>query len=353
MSLTCDKYENTDCNKIEPNLDNPLVTIVLLTYNQEKYVQEAIEGVFSQTYSPLEIIISDDCSTDTTFDSILNNYKNYSGEHTVIINRNEKNMGIGGHVQKVAEMAKGELIVAAAGDDISLPNRVTELTKMWLLLKKPISVICSPLILIDKKGVFHHVENRSCPPFSFKEYFLKGGLFWGASAAWDRRLFSNFSAIRSDVIHEDVILTFRALLMDGIFVVDEALVKYRFDTGISVVPKKENKSGEWMKEYQIIAAKHICIYTDQNKIDLECIKTTDENKKLKNDILNMINNRYLKGKLILSVLVDSTWIEAIKILFIVPNHFFLFIKLLCMRYIFNIYCLARDARQYVIDCLRC
>ena len=41
----------------------PLVTFALFAYNQERYVREAVEGAFAQTYQPLEIILSDDCSS--------------------------------------------------------------------------------------------------------------------------------------------------------------------------------------------------------------------------------------------------------------------------------------------------
>src|SRR5450631_3940487 len=51
----------------------------------------------------------------------------YTGEHEVLLSRNEKNLGIGRHVNKIMELAKGEWIVGAAGDDISLPHRTAEL----------------------------------------------------------------------------------------------------------------------------------------------------------------------------------------------------------------------------------
>jgi len=46
--------------------DRPLVTFALVAYNQEQYIREAVEGAFAQTYEPLEIILSDDCSSDRT-----------------------------------------------------------------------------------------------------------------------------------------------------------------------------------------------------------------------------------------------------------------------------------------------
>ena len=50
---------------IDSASDRPLVTFALFAYNQEKYIREAVEGAFAQTYAPLEIILSDDCSTDS------------------------------------------------------------------------------------------------------------------------------------------------------------------------------------------------------------------------------------------------------------------------------------------------
>ena len=48
--------------------ERPLVTFALFAYNQEQFIREAVEGAFAQTYEPLEIILSDDCSTDRTFE---------------------------------------------------------------------------------------------------------------------------------------------------------------------------------------------------------------------------------------------------------------------------------------------
>ncbi len=102
----------------------PLVSFLIVTYNQEYFIQDAIEGAFSQNYSPMEIIISDDCSTDDTYGVICNMVSRYNGEHKIIINRNESNLGIAGNVNKAMQMANGDIFVLAAGDDQSLPHRV-------------------------------------------------------------------------------------------------------------------------------------------------------------------------------------------------------------------------------------
>ena len=102
----------------------PLVSYCLFTYKQERYIGESVDAALAQTYSPLEIIISDDCSTDQTYAIIEEKVRTYRGPHRVIINRNEKNLGIGGHISFVAGLSTGDFIVTVGGDDISSPEHV-------------------------------------------------------------------------------------------------------------------------------------------------------------------------------------------------------------------------------------
>lgn len=49
-------------------MEKPLISYVVTAYNIERFVREAVECAFAQTYSPLEIVLSDDCSSDRTFE---------------------------------------------------------------------------------------------------------------------------------------------------------------------------------------------------------------------------------------------------------------------------------------------
>ena len=63
---------------INMNTIRPLVTFGLISYKQEKFIEEAIKSALSQDYSPLEIVISDDCSLDNTFsiiEKVVSEYK--------------------------------------------------------------------------------------------------------------------------------------------------------------------------------------------------------------------------------------------------------------------------------------
>ena len=113
-----------------PGADRPLVTFALFAYNQELFIREAVEGAFAQTYEPLEIILSDDCSTDSTFRIMQEMATSYKGGHTIIVRRSSVNRGLGLHIKDVADLASGEFIVVAAGDDISLPQRTLVLVEL-------------------------------------------------------------------------------------------------------------------------------------------------------------------------------------------------------------------------------
>jgi len=99
--------------------ERPLVTFALFAYNQEQYIRQAVEAALAQTYEPLEIIISDDCSSDSTFQVISDLAAGYTGPHTVVARRNANNLGLAAHISTVMEAVNGELVVVAAGDGVS------------------------------------------------------------------------------------------------------------------------------------------------------------------------------------------------------------------------------------------
>ncbi|MEO8343813.1 MAG: glycosyltransferase family A protein, partial [Gallionella sp.] len=109
----------------------PLISFILLSYNQEKFIEEAVKAALRQTYEPLEIIISDDVSADRTYEIAKAVVDQYRGAHRVILRKNAKNMGINPHINLAVKEAKGEFVVIAAGDDVSLPERTEKLARQW------------------------------------------------------------------------------------------------------------------------------------------------------------------------------------------------------------------------------
>lgn len=112
-------------------MSHPRVTLFVLAYRQEAHVRAAIEGAFAQTYQPLEILLSDDCSPDGTFAVMQEMAAAYRGPHKVVLNRNPSNLRLIGHLNRVMSLATGDLLVQNAGDDVSHPERVARLVAVW------------------------------------------------------------------------------------------------------------------------------------------------------------------------------------------------------------------------------
>lgn len=215
--------------------DRPLITFALSAYNQEQFIREAVEGAFAQTYSPLEIILSDDFSNDKTFEIMQEMASNYTGPNKITLNRNEKNKGITGHINKIMKLAGGDLIVDAAGDDISLPQRTQVLVDKWLSTGRKAHSIHSDAIAMDVHSqdigiIRNHNQKQLEDLFAMAS---RNPHVLGATHAWAKEVFTVFGPLNEDVTHEDCVIPLRSALLGGVVHVPEPLVRYRQDVGVS------------------------------------------------------------------------------------------------------------------------
>jgi len=192
----------------------PLLTFAIVAYNQELYIREAIEAAFAQTYEPLQIILSDDCSPDRTFEIMQEMAAAYTGPHKLVLNRNESNLGVCGHVNRVCEMARGEWLVAAAGDDISLPERVEVLAEC--IRRHPAAAYAT-----SQAKTF----SDDAPTLDEGGNIISQAL--GATEAFRLSVFREFGPLRTDTFSEDWALYFRAQLKGEAIFVEQPLVRYR------------------------------------------------------------------------------------------------------------------------------
>lgn len=221
---------------IESNEEYPLVTFALFAYNQERFIEEAVNGALSQDYPSLEIILSDDCSKDLTFEIMNKTAEKYSGSHVIRLNKNARNLGIADHINAVMKMVTTDFVVVAAGDDISEKNRTSEMVKVWLTSKRSALSVHSSWTEIDEDGVLtgKRISRNEKLLNDIDAYASSHFGVHGATHAWDMRLFRLFPPILSCVINEDVILPARAVLLGGrVEYIDKPLIKYRVDIGVS------------------------------------------------------------------------------------------------------------------------
>ncbi len=220
-----DEAKKKECNGC------PLITLYVLSYNRCGTIRAALESAFAQTYSPLEIVISDNGSSDGTYEIILEMVAAYQGPHRLIVNRNETNIGLIGNVNKAFSLARGELLVMQCDDDISLPDRVEVLVKEWCRCNKEPYVVCSSYTYLRRdgsqdgnKGFFWKktgIERRTI------EEVLLHYAYRGSSAAYRPEVMTAFGKIQGAGCYDDMVLFSRARLLGDILLVKDSLLLYR------------------------------------------------------------------------------------------------------------------------------
>ena len=207
----------------------PLVSILLIAFNQQATVAEAVAGALAQTWSPLEILISDDASTDGTFAAMEAAAASAAGPHRVILNRNPRNLGIGAHLSHLVSLSHGELLVVAAGDDVSLPQRCERLVEAWLASGRRLDLIASALEDLDEQGRVHaRITPSDLSSYrNAADWLARPPFVVGAAQAWTRRLFDRFGPLPPGVVAEDLLMVFRAIVSGGALTLPEPLVRYR------------------------------------------------------------------------------------------------------------------------------
>lgn len=210
---------------------SPAVSFLLPAYNQEAFVRDAVRSVLAQDYEPLEIILSDDSSSDGTFEIIEKEATAYEGPHTIVLNRNEENLGTE-HINKLQQLARGTILVTGHGDDLSMPQRTRRLVAA--MTRQDVSLVSSNAEMTDAEarplGLLSGVT--SSLPVSLEKIL---GASWnsmmlGATFAFDREICTRFPPMNRQKLPFggwDHVAPLRAGLLKGMYYVAEPLIRYR------------------------------------------------------------------------------------------------------------------------------
>ena len=212
----------------------PKCSLLVLTYNQQAFVEQAVEAAFAQTGDPIEIILSDDASGDDTYAILERLAAAYRGPHKVVVNCNLENLGIIGHTNKVVAMASTDILIPCYGDDIAFPDRAARIVAAFEA-HDPL-LVHSHAEAIDEAGqevptryaraAFFHSTDPLAVATSTAHYL-------GASGGWSRALFDRYGPIASPLVYDDHILGFRAALEGRVHLIDAPLLRYREGIGVS------------------------------------------------------------------------------------------------------------------------
>lgn len=258
---------------------SPLVSVTLVTYNSAATIIEALESVKAQTYSNIELIISDDCSTDATIaicqDWINQNRVRFARVELITA---EKNTGTAGNLNRAEALCQGKWVKFLAGDDLLMPNCIQDCVNY--VRKNP-----EAKVIFGRAKAFgasqeecekwdKNIDNSSLalPAEQLLHKLYHGNCISAVSYFYNRHAINELN-IRNDEripLLEDWPKWIN-MLRAGIkfHFVDEVLVKYRLN-GISTGKRSSLKYfeserlmrfyylyPEWMQEDADMAVKHI------------------------------------------------------------------------------------------------
>ena len=130
--------------------NDPLVSVIIPAYNAERYVESAVRSIMEQTYTNLDILVTDDCSTDGTFPILQ---KLAAEDSRIKLFRNEQNLKIVKTLNNMVSAAQGKYIARMDADDISLPARIER--QIEFMQQNPQIDFCGTnAVLINEKGRF-------------------------------------------------------------------------------------------------------------------------------------------------------------------------------------------------------
>ena len=201
---------------------SPIISVVICTYNGENYLQEQLESILHQTYKNVEIIIADDCSTDTTWE-IIKAYVINSPKISAY--KNDSNLGYIKNFEKAIGLAKGDLIALSDQDDIWESNKLE-------IMEKGIgafSMIYCDSLMINNTGISLNKKMsdlKNLSDINTPAILMVDNCIAGHATLFKKEIYYNALPFPKEVPH-DWWLAFVATLNHNICYINIPLVRYR------------------------------------------------------------------------------------------------------------------------------
>ncbi len=255
----------------------PKVSFLVLTYNQEKYIYDAVMSGCRQDYAgEMEIVVSDDCSSDGTQAEIERAIRENPSPFRIIYNRQPTNQGIGGNMHDGLALCTGDIIVYNDGDDVSLPHRVSYMAEVFTahpdvqLAATEINWLCNGVVCPQETPL----------PAVCREYSIIDCLrskmqwdMWGCTLAYRRAVIDKYPDMLRTTPTSDTWVRLRAYMLGGtrkaIYISYRVCLNYRIHPNQltnSVNIKKMNRKAlsiqYWQDYLYALIHRYIYIYRD-------------------------------------------------------------------------------------------
>jgi len=258
---------------------DPKVSVVVCTYNQQHFIRETLDSILAQTYTNIELIVSDDGSSDDT-PQILHEYAARHPDRVIAV-FSDQNTGIAANINRGLARRTGEYVSWLDGDDVMLPTKLEK--QVALLQQHPEAIGC-----YHDSEVFDSETNQSLGKMS-ELYNGSSELKQGQLADWLRpRYYFVPSAImaRSAACPPHGFDTRLKHLSEGLFFIElfrngtllaisEVLVRYRrHAANVSTNQQARDLSAEYeLMMYAIVDARYPELHTLTKRQRIACLLT--------------------------------------------------------------------------------
>ncbi len=170
---------------------SPLLSIVIPTFNRPAYLKEAALSALGQTYPNIEVVIGDNGTTDARRDW----EPELANDPRLIYRRNERNLGMVGNFNALADAARGEYLVALGDDDRLLPDFAS---RLMAEMKPDVRLVFCNHYLIDSHGARLEAESRE-QTRHYGRYNLRTGVLESPQiAAWQQAIAISAAIMRTE-----------------------------------------------------------------------------------------------------------------------------------------------------------
>jgi glycosyltransferase involved in cell wall biosynthesis len=236
---------------------SPLISVVMLCYNHEKFVAEALAGVLAQTYAPLDIVVIDDCSRDTTADIVTAELSKLPDRSNIRFIRNSKNLRLLGTCDVAINAARGDFVVMTCDDDVMLPTMVSEMVQLWK--SEDVSLITSNAEFIDEHSNAlgrTKQDPNSAADDSFETLVRDGAnaCCFGATMGFERQVYSTFGIPPAHLDNLDILFPFYAYVLKGARYLNRPLLKYRVhgqNNALDLIEERADEQGKFVTRDRI------------------------------------------------------------------------------------------------------
>ena len=245
----------------------PSVTLLVIAYRMRATIGAAVRAALAQTY-PCEIIVSDDSSGDGTLEAARAAVAAAGADRNVLVRSTQHNAGLCAHLNELAALAHGDIIVCASGDDVAYPDRVARLVEVFV--QHPATQLVGSAV--DDIDPDDHVLARAVrgQPASIDQRWLlrlgRMATVLGASMAFRRGLVTGLPPLAGTV--EDNMLTLRAVLLGECRCLPQPLLGYRQHGGNLnhwMFDRGARDYATWQRRQQRVAAMYRDIAADQRR----------------------------------------------------------------------------------------